>query len=157
MKPHALFSTPLIVATAVLSTACGDVIEVDVLRPAEVEVGTHIQRVMVIDRAAPKNFGEELLAGVEGLTTAEGLLADKEARGVIIDEVIAILEESPRFDVVYAYPSKYEINSTIWDTSLDRWEVMNLCDQYGCDGIISLEAIDSDSDIFDLTEVITSE
>jgi hypothetical protein len=143
--------------SACLLTACGDYAEVQVLRPAEIQIVEDIQTVVVIDRAAPRNFGEELLSGVEGLGSGEGILADRESRTAAVQEVINVLTESPRFDVRHVFIDTHEYGSSIWDSPMDPWEVQSLCAIHSCDGVISLDAFDSDTDVFELIETLDAD
>jgi tetratricopeptide (TPR) repeat protein len=130
-----------------------DLVEIEVLRPAEVEFPADIQTIIVIDRAAPKNFGEELLAGVEGLGSAEGLLADQEARDSAISAMKEGLRDSPRFEVIEASVNTRDYGTSIWDVSMQPWEVIDLCVRVQCDGIVSLDAFDSDTSISEVLEL----
>ena len=148
------FLTALTPAVALLCVGCIDLVEIEVLRPAEIQVTDDIQTIIVIDRAAPKNFGEEILAGVEGLGSAEGLLADKEARSSAIRAMVSGLESSPRFEVIHANVNGRDYGSSVWDRPMDRWQAIDLCMAVDCDGIVSLDAFDSDTSITELIDVI---
>ena len=152
---HRLLTLPLI-ASAALTSACMDLVEIEVLRPAEVQFPEDIQTILVIDRAGPKNFGEELLAGVEGLGSAEGLLADKEAREAAISSMKEGLRDSPRFNVIDASIHTQEYSTSIWDISMPAWEVIDLCIAVQCDGIVSLDAFDSDTSVTEVIELAES-
>lgn len=138
-----------------LLVACGPSMSVDVLRPADIELPPHVQHIVVVDAAAPKNLGEEVLSGLEGVLTGEGLLADKEARLDAVDEVLGMLDESPRYTVV-AGPDRIE-ETTIWDRGLSEDAVAELAARYDADAVLALEAFDSDSDVIDVTELLRAE
>jgi hypothetical protein len=157
MNPKELFIVTTLASSACLLTACGDYAEVTVLRPADVQIVEDIRTLVVIDRAAPRNFGEELLSGVEGLGSGEGILADREARASAIQEVINVLTESPRFEVIHSSVDTHEYGTSIWDSPMDPWDVQSLCSVYLCDGVISLDAFDSDTDVFELVEALDAE
>jgi len=156
MNPNKAILTTLTGATALLSVGCIDLVEIEVLRPAEIQVNESIQTIVVIDRAAPKNFGEELLAGVEGLGSVEGLLADREARASAIQTVVSGLQESPRFEVITVNINTKNYGTSIWDRPLERWEAIDICMAVDCDGIISLDAFDSDTSVTEVIELAES-
>jgi hypothetical protein len=153
MSPNRSLFTTMITSAALLSTACIDLVEIEVLRPAEIDVPEDIQTVIVIDRAAPLNFGEEVMSGVEGLGTAEGLLADREARQRAIQTVVEGLKASPRFHVVEAHVDTKDYGTSIWDVPMNSWEVIDLCATVQCDGVVSLDAFDSDTYIDERVEI----
>jgi hypothetical protein len=134
---------------------CAPGVDVHVLRPAEIDLPIHVEKVVVADRAAPQSTGEHILSVIEGVLTAEGLFADKEARFAAIEEVAAVLDGSPRYEVV-GILGEGDISTSIWDRDLSAAEAVNVCEIWGCDAIIALDAFDSDSNILDLADVVTA-
>ena len=140
--------------TAVFAMGCMDLVEIEVLRPAEVDFPSDIQTLIVIDRSAPKDAWEELFSGVEGLGSAEGLLADKEARAAAIETIKEGLDASPRFEVIDLDVNTHAFGTSIFDTAMTPNQAMDLCIQVHCDGIVSLDAFDSDTRLTEVIDVL---
>jgi hypothetical protein len=150
---HGKRISPLLLLGGLVGCAPG--VNVQVLRPAEIDLPIHVEKVVVADRAAPRNTGEHILSVIEGVLTAEGLYADREGRQAAVEEVASILENSPRYEVV-GILGEGEISTSIWDRDLPATEAVDVCAAWGCDAIVALDAFDSDSNILDLTEVVTA-
>lgn len=140
--------------TAVFAMGCMDLVEIEVLRPAAVDFPSDIQTLIVIDRSAPKDAWEELFSGVEGLGSAEGLLADQEARAAAIETIKEGLEESPRFQVIDLVVDTHGFGTSIFDQAMTPRQAMDLCIQIHCDGIVSLDAFDSDTSLAEVINVL---
>lgn len=140
--------------TSLFTMGCMDLVEIEVLRPAQVEFPSDIQTLIVVDRASPKDGWEELLSGVEGLGSAEGILADKEARSAAIQAIKEGLSESPRFEVIDADISTRAFGSSIFDKPMTPNQAMDLCIEVQCDGIVSLDAFDSDTRLTEVIDVL---
>jgi hypothetical protein len=138
-----------------LLVACGPSLTVDVLEPAEIPLPHHVEHVVVVDAAGPRNLGQEILSGVEGALTGEGLLADRDARRDALDEVVASLRASPRYTVV---PSPVALqDGTIWDRELDPGLVADLAWAHDADAVLALQALDSDSDLLDVSRLLEAD
>jgi hypothetical protein len=139
----------------ILLSACSPGLDVQVLRPAEIELPDDVERVLVADRAAPKDTAEHIMSFIEGVLTAEGIWADSEGRAAAVEEVAAVIDESPRFEVVGVL-GEGEVSTSIWDRDLPAAEAVDLCRTWDADAVVALDAFDSDSDILDLTPVVTA-
>lgn len=142
---------PFVVALS----ACSPGVDVKVLRPPEIVLPEDIVDLVIVDRAAPKNTGEHVMSFIEGVLTAEGLYADRDGRNAAIAEIQDTLRGSPRYNVLGVL-GEGEVSTSIWDANAAPAEIVKLCDQYGCDAIVALDAFDSDSDILDLTSTIAT-
>ena len=136
-------------------SACSPGVDVQVLRPPEILLPDDVQKLLIVDRAAPKNTGEHVLSFIEGVLTAEGLFADRDGRNAAVAEMAEVLRGSPRYDVLGVLGDG-EVSTSIWDDNAAPLEIKKLCDEYGCDAIVALDAFDSDSDILDLSETVLS-
>jgi len=154
MHPSKKFIALTLPLSTMFFVGCMDLVEIEVLRPAEVDFPADIQTLIVVDRSAPKDGWEELLSGVEGLGSAEGILADKEARSSAIQAIKDGLNESPRFDVIDLEVNTKAYGTSIFDKAMTPNQAMNLCIQVQCDGIVSLEAFDSDTQLVEVIDVI---
>jgi hypothetical protein len=126
-----------------VSAACFPSAKVKVLKPAAVDIPHHVRTVGVLDRSGPKNVGQAVLSTLEGAATGEGILADRQAAEAALEALEAVLRESPRFEVVTLQVDKKARKSSVWDKELSSSDVKKLCGKR-CDGIVSLEAFDSD-------------
>lgn len=135
------------------AAGCSPSVQVDVLRPAEIPLPKGLERVVVADRAAPKNTGEHILSFIEGVLTAEGIHADRSGREAAVASVTDLIVQSPRFEVVGVI-GEDQISTSIWDNDLAADEAVDVCREWDCDLIVALDAFDSDSSILDLTEAI---
>lgn len=138
-------SAALMLALLTSSTAAhAGRVSVEVLTPAQVDVPTAVHRVAVVDRSAARNAGQALLGTLEGAVTGEGIRGDRDAARDAVQTMIAQLQASPRFEVVLLDASKKELQSSLWDKGMSAELARDLCARR-CDGIVSLEAFDSDN------------
>ncbi len=138
---------PTLVLLALLGTAvgCGPAITLRVLEPAAVTVPPHVDTLAVIDRSRPSDAGEGVLGVLEGVVSGEAIGVDTEGRHSALEGLGAGLGNSPRFRVVRTITNRGEVKSSLFDTDIP-WEAAELlCADLGCNGIVALEAFDSDS------------
>ncbi|MDP6931834.1 MAG: DUF6340 family protein [Myxococcota bacterium] len=140
-----------------LTTGCAPAIQLTVLEPADVFVPQHIQTVAYVDRSVPKNVGQGVLGAVEGLLTGEGLGVDTQGRHRAGDAVKEVLQASPRFEVVVPVLSNEQAESSLFDKEMSWKAARAICKEVACQGIVALEAFDSDSLVETRTEVVTEQ
>ena len=135
-------------AAALLSlSGCGPAVTLRVLQPAEKTVPAHIQTVAVLDRSRPSNAGEGFLGVMEGLVTGEAIGVDTEGRQEAVEGLLSVLEESPRYEIVIPMVDREQADSWVFETVID-WDMADaICARVGCQGIVALEAFDSDSHV----------
>ena len=129
---------------AASTTAQAGRVTVEVLHPADIDVPQHVVRVAVLDRSAARNAGQLLLGTLEGAVTGEGVQGDRDAARLAVQTMVQQLQASPRFEVVLIDPSRKQKQSSLWAKGLDAKVVRDLCARR-CDGIVSLDAFDSDN------------
>ena len=136
----------LLLAVAIaLSSGCASTINLEVLKPAALAVPPEVQTLAVVDRSKPKNFGQGVLGAIEGVLTGEEIGADTEGRASARQALAQALAASPRFDVVTPSLTAEAAESSIFETAGLKWrQAERICDLHGCDGIVTLEAFDSD-------------
>jgi len=132
-------------ASLLLAGGCAPSVSLRVLKPASINIPAEIQTVAVIDRSRASNAGQTVLGVLEGGLSGEGIAADNEGRLEAMNAAVAVLSESPRFEVLTPTVTPKEVDSNLFDKPWDYSSVARLCKQYGCDGVIALEAFDSDS------------
>lgn len=138
-----MMRTPLLLV--VLGTACNPSISLQVLEPSLVTSPPDVHTLAVVDRSRAKNAGQAVLGALESLVTGEGLMADNEGRNQAINSVVIGLQQSPRFDAAEVFVPRKELESSLFDTTLSWPTAKRICKQARCQGIVSLEAFDSDS------------
>lgn len=135
---------PLLLAAA---TGCRAHMNLQVLQPAAVTVPPEVQTLGVIDRSGAKNTGETILGVLEGAVTGESIGADREAARESLLQLTTTLSASPRFKVVTPNVNDKQAKSDIWDSKLDWPTAQRICEKAGCDALVVLEAIDSDTSL----------
>ena len=142
MKNTRLLSLSLMVA---LSSGCGAKLNLEILAPAQITVPDDIQTIAFVDRSRAKNVGQGILGALEGAVTGEAIGADTQGRKTAAAGLIALLEDSPRFDVVEPAISRKELKSTLFDKPMDKELLDKICGPVACEAVVALEAFDSDS------------
>ena len=116
----------------------------EVLQPADIYVPQHIQQVAVVDRSRASSAGQAVLGAIEAVLTGEDIGADRLGRTEAISAVTMTLAGSPRFVVVQV---SVDEDSGLFADHLDWETARRLCQPGVCQGIVALEALDSDSHI----------
>jgi hypothetical protein len=130
---------------AVLATGCIPKAYITVLEPADVALPKNIQTLAVIDRSRPSNVGQGILGTIEGALTGEAIGADREAGRQAVQGVADVIAASPRFDVVVPSFDRKGQGSNLFDRELSWESAKKICKANGAEGLVSLEALDSDS------------
>ncbi|MFK7929070.1 MAG: DUF6340 family protein [Myxococcota bacterium] len=134
-----------ILTISLCGVACAPSIRLEVLEPSLVTSPSDIHTLAVVDRSRAKNVGQGILGALEGALTGEAIGADNEGRSRAMTSVVVGLRNSPRFDAAEVFVPRKELESSLFDTDLS-WSTANkICKQAGCQGIVALEAFDSDS------------
>ena len=132
-------------AVAAWTMGCGPAVTLRVLEPAAVTVPPQVETVALVDRSRPSNAGEGILGVLEGIVTGEAIGVDTEGRVQALQGLSSGLANSPRFRVVKTITSREEVESSLFDEGISWGAARDLCAQVGCQGIVALEAFDSDS------------
>jgi hypothetical protein len=142
MSSKILFS---LVGLIALSSGCGSKMNLEVLAPAQIGVPSHITTLAYVDRSRAKNVGQGILGALEGAVSGEAIGADTAGRKTAADGLMTLIEESPRFDIVESAIGKKELKSSLFDKPMDKEILDAICGPVNCQGVVSLEAFDSDS------------
>ena len=131
-----------LVLTAVVSLgSCMQSVYVPVLRPAPVQLGSHINNIAVIDRATPEN---DTLKALDVLTGSIPNL-NREASQRAVDGFVSTLQNSPRYTVTR---TAERLTSPAvrgnWPAPLSWEEVGEMAARYESDAILVLETFDSE-------------
>ena len=142
------------VLCALMMIGCAPSIQLRVLEPANILVPSHVVTVTVVDRSTPKNFGQGILGVLEGALTGESLGADTAGRHEAVHGLEDVLLASPRFDV-HLDPG-VELDGNLFDQVMPWKEAKAICKAAACDGVVALEAFDSDAWV-EIDELRTTE
>ena len=140
-------TAPILLLSAIGAAACNPSTRLQVLEPSLVTSPANIHTLAVVDRSRAKNVGQGILGTLEAVVTGEGIGADNEGRAQAMTAVVTGLRNSPRFQAVEPFVPRKELESSLFDTEMSWSTARKICKQAGCQGIVSLEALDSDSTI----------
>jgi hypothetical protein len=140
----------------VVASACTPAMQLQVLEPSLVTSPPEIRKLAVIDRSRAKNVGQGILGVLEGAVTGEAIGADNAGRSRAMTGLVTGLRNSPRFEAAETFLPKKELESSLFDTELSWGTAKSICKMQECQGIVSLEAFDSDTTTNIRTEVETS-
>ena len=133
--------------TSGLVTGCAPAIRLRVLEPAEVAVPPHIEKLAVVSRTRPSTTGQKVLNVLEGALTGEAIGADRVGAAKAKQGVVAALAESPRYDVVTPAIELEGVGGGGTATPLAWPRVEDICREVGAQGLVVLEAFDTDSHV----------
>ena len=117
-----------------------------VLEPAELEFPPEIQVIAVLSRYRPGSTAGKLVKNVEGVFTKEWIGMDKKGVKAAVDSIVAALDESPRFQVLDPGLDLPGTGTEFLPTPLPAHEIRQLCEAYGADALVAIEAFDSGHD-----------
>jgi hypothetical protein len=121
--------------------SCMQGVTVPVLRPAPVHLGSHIQKIAVIDRATPENDSLKVMDVLTG--TIPNL--NREASQSAVEGLVRTLERSPRYSVNRtAERLTTPASRGNWPPPLSWNDAGIMAAKYDCDAILVLECFDSD-------------
>lgn len=136
-----------IIAGAVTLSSCMSVTSLNIMKPADVDLPSEIERLAIVQRnEAPK--GKKFGKALEGVLSGEGIGTDKRSAGNAVEGFVAGISQSPKFTVKQAFlPEKlYGTGTTAMATPLSWDTVQQICDENGAQALVILETFDSDVD-----------
>ncbi len=131
---------PLLILLAFAS--CTRTVYVPVMRPAPVDVGSHIKSVAVVDRTVPEDTTAHI---VESVITGSLPGLNREAAQRSIEGLVRTLENAPRYGVVRV-PERLtnpEIRGN-WPPLLSWDSIESIAGKYDTDAVLVLESFSSD-------------
>ncbi|MCB9670947.1 MAG: tetratricopeptide repeat protein [Alphaproteobacteria bacterium] len=134
-----------VVPLLILAAGCNPSLRIQVLQPSLVTSPPEIQQLTVVDRSRAKNVGQGILGALEGAITGEAIGADTNGRSRAMTAVVTGLRASPRFDAAETWAARKDLESSLFDKELSWAGAQRICEDSGCQGIVALEAFDSDS------------
>ena len=140
-------ATVAVLLSSALTTGCAPKISLRVLEPAAVAVPPHIDKVAVVSRTRPSTTGQKVLNVLEGALTGEAIGADRVGAATAKQGVVMALAESPRYDVVMPALELQGWGGGGTAAPLAWPRVEEICRDVGAQGLVVLEAFDTDSHV----------
>jgi len=130
---------------SLMSSCMTSSLVIDVQRPADINVSSDIQNIVIINRSRPSR---DNLAGniVEGLVSGEGLGDDRKGAEYCIEGLSNLLLNSDRYTL--KNPGGMELKGTgtgSFPAPLSWNEIVSICGSYDGHAILALEVFDSDA------------
>lgn len=117
----------------------------EVMRPADINLPQHLEKIGVANRsiASKENKAGNLF---EGLVTGEGIGVDRKGSISCVQGLVDFLSTSPRLSAVLVNDPELKGTGTEEMPYALPWpKVKEICSTYALEGLIVLEAFDSDS------------
>ncbi len=126
-----------------LSSCKMSYVSINAMRPADITVSEHIQKVTVAERIKPAK-GYKLANAVEGILSGEGLFEDREAAPEAVSGLVNALVTTPRFKCTIMPGELLGTGGSILPPALGWDEVKRICYENNSDALITLDIFDSD-------------
>ncbi|MAQ69688.1 MAG: hypothetical protein CMD23_01160 [Flavobacteriales bacterium] len=143
-----LFTVCLIIF---LTSSCAiSNIKFDAIKPAEINVPSHIESVVIVNRTAPtkNNKVENIL---DGIISGEMIGVDKRSSKDCINSLKLEMSNSPRFKLISTESIEFKGSGTAEMSKPLKWEkIEKSLKNYDADGLIVLESFDSSSQVREL-------
>ncbi len=146
---RSMWGVVLAALCCVSTSGCATRVRLKVLEPAAVYVPSDIRTLAVIDRSRAGNAAQGIAAAVEGAFSGEALGVDAAGRVEAIHGLTGVLTESPRFRVVQVMSDSDLVDADLFGRELSWRAAKRVCAQVRCQGIVALEAFDSDSTLME--------
>lgn len=117
-------------------------VTLNTIRPADIEIPSHINRLVIVDRT---KFDKKVIHILEGILTGELPGEDKASMQFLTNGMRSELAFSPRFTIRLATETLNGNSLTSSFPVVLEWDlVQNLCAKYNADAMIAIEIFDSD-------------
>lgn len=147
MKSIFRASAYLLILPFVFTSCSTASLQMQILKPATINVPAEIKQVGIINRSLPEK-GQGAMNVLEGLVTGESIGADREGSQECMRGLAAGLNANPRFTAVLIEGVEFRGTGTRqWPEFLDWKQVEELCERFRVDAIVALETFDSDVEL----------
>jgi len=119
-------------------------VSISAMRPADINIADHIQKVSLATRIKPGTTKEKVLNALEGALSGEGLFEDREAAPEAIRGLRDALVQTPRFTCAIVQEELLGTGGSYLPPLLSWDEVNRICAKDSADALITLELFDSD-------------
>lgn len=132
---------------ALIFSSCTSSVSLRVLKPAPIDIPTHIQQVGVINRVLPSE-SNKVMNVLEGVISGEGIYADRDGALEALLGFSQIMQGTPRFETKQLPVGNLTGSGTgSFPPPLD-WATLNrIAIENNVDGIVVLEAFDSNAPV----------
>ena len=152
---HKLYSFVLLLLAALLG-ACASTVHIRALAPAAVPMPASLQSVATANRIVPESRGNKFFDVLEGAFTGEGIGVDRAGADECVNVVgQALANNSYRFKVTQAQLQLQGRGREFFLPPLEPRYIQSLCRRTQVDGLVVLEAFDSDMALTHTTGVRT--
>jgi hypothetical protein len=142
---HKLYTSVLLFFAALLLGACASSVHIKALAPAAVPMPANLQSVATANRIIPESRRDKFFDVLEGAFTGEGLGVDRAGADECVNVVgQALANNSYRFKVTQAQLQLLGRSREFFLPPLAPHYVQDLCRRTQVDGLVVLEAFDSD-------------
>lgn len=124
---------------------CTHHVDVAFTQAAQINLGADVQKVLVVERVGAGNAGESVIDFTEGVLTGEGLEGDADTTSAAIQGVLDTLRSTGRFQVTDIRVEGRGIDENLFGGTMAPKQVMKICERSGCDAIIAIDALDTDT------------
>ena len=138
------------ITTLLISSCSISNIKLDAIKPAEINIPTHIESVVIANRTAPKknNKIENIL---DGIISGEMIGVDKKSSQECLNSLKLELSNSPRFKLISTESIEFKGSGTAEISKPLKWKkIEKSLKNYEADGLIVLESFDSSSQVREL-------
>ena len=142
---HKLYTSAFTLFVALLSSACASSVHIRALAPAAVPMPANLQSVATANRIIPESRRDKFFDVLEGAFTGEGIGVDRAGADECVNVVgQALANNSYRFKVTQAQLQLLGRSREFFLPPLEPRYVQALCRRTQVDGLVVLEAFDSD-------------
>ena len=139
------YSFALIALAALLLSACASTVQIRALAPAAVQMPDNLQRIATANRIIPASGRDKFFDVLEGAFTGEGIGVDRAGADECVNVVgQALAHNSYRFQVTQAQLQLQGRSREFFLAPLEPGYIKTLCRRTQVDGLVVLEAFDSD-------------
>jgi hypothetical protein len=135
----------LLISSIFLGTACTSTMHIRALAPAAVQMPDNLQRIATAKRVLPASGKDKFYDVLEGIFTGEGPGVDRAGADECVNVVgQALAHNSFRFQVTQAQLQLQGKSREFFLEPLPARQVQDVCRRTQVDGLVVLEAFDSD-------------
>ena len=142
---HKLYPSALLLFAALLLSACASTVHIRALAPAAVQMPDNLQSIATANRIIPTSKRDKFFDVLEGVFTGEGIGVDRAGANECVSVVgQALAQNSYRFKVTQAQLQLEGRSREFFLPPLAPAYIQTLCRRTQVDGLVVLEAFDSD-------------
>lgn len=123
---------------------CAHRAEVSYTEAAQVNLGRDVKNVLVVERVGAGTTGEAVIDAIEGVLSNEGFEGDADTTASAMQGLVDVLGETGRFEITDLRADR-GVDPTLFGRELTPAKIAQLCAKSGCDAILSIDALDSDT------------